>query len=151
MIVVIIIGILASIAAPMMANMKVRAICSEAVTGMGAIRTAMQAYYLENNKYPNPGFIGNARLTEDQFRANLPGLMQKQDLTGAYFGMQCYMVIPATIYCYMDPRRAGQPASSAPLSAEAAKCADNPAQRAFLYMSVSDGKIQQSSVSRSGY
>ena len=46
-IVVIIIGILAAIAVPMMQTMKDEAITAEAISGMSAIRNAMRQYYAE--------------------------------------------------------------------------------------------------------
>jgi len=52
-IVLIIIGILATVAAPMMSGMKMKAICTEAVTGLGTIRTALRQYYMEYGRYPD--------------------------------------------------------------------------------------------------
>jgi type IV pilus assembly protein PilA len=51
-IVVIIIGILAAIAAPMMSANVERAKRSEAIAAMGAIRTAIRLYYAEQTKWP---------------------------------------------------------------------------------------------------
>ena len=88
-IVVIIIAILASIAAPMMSNMKVRTICTEAVTTMGAIRVALRAYHVEYEKYPE-----NLVIFDD--RISIIG-MKKEDLDGVFFTSDCYM------YYFLSP------------------------------------------------
>ena len=49
---VIIIGILASLAVPMMRSMQLKAICAEAITGLSAIRTSFREYYVEYGTYP---------------------------------------------------------------------------------------------------
>ena len=51
LIVVIILGILATIAIPQFAKMTSRARLAEAWTNIGAIRTAQSVYYLENSSY----------------------------------------------------------------------------------------------------
>lgn len=50
-IVIVIIGILAAIAAPMMSGNVQKAKRSEAVTILGALRTAQRLYYVDNDRY----------------------------------------------------------------------------------------------------
>ena len=51
-IVIIIIGVLASIAAPMMQAITLKAKNSEAIAALGAIRTAVKEYRVEYGAYP---------------------------------------------------------------------------------------------------
>ena len=74
-VVVIIIGILASIGEVIMSDMQKRAIASEAVVTLGAIRTAERVYYSEH---------GNYTVSLDELNINA------DDLTGTYFGKECY-------------------------------------------------------------
>jgi prepilin-type N-terminal cleavage/methylation domain-containing protein len=84
-IVVIIIGILAAIAGPMMAGNVNKAKKSEAVAVLGAIRTAERLYYVENNAYTS---VTNT--TWDS--SNLNGYIKANDLNGRYFPATCYNV-----------------------------------------------------------
>lgn len=79
-IVVIIIGVLAAIAAPMMMSNVNRAKASEAVAALGAIRTAERLYYAENNHY----VAFSADLS------NLAGYMSNADVSGLYFNAPAY-------------------------------------------------------------
>ena len=125
---VLIVGILASIAVPMVSNMKVRAICTEAVTTMGMIRAALRNYRIEYSAYPaTVNFSSDAQLSTMG--------MKSSDLNGTYFSAGCYEYtawFSDTFYirCY-------------PLSdwAEAS---------AYLVM-YGTGKIAQSGIPRSGY
>ena len=86
-IVIVIIGILASISAPMMRNMKRKAIASEAVTFLGAIRNAMRQYRVENGHYTSS-------------YSDLPIRMRStgspvSDLDGTYFSEECYTDSPS--------------------------------------------------------
>jgi len=47
-IVLVIIGILATVAAPMMQDMSKKAIASEAIAALGTIRSAEQQFYIES-------------------------------------------------------------------------------------------------------
>ena len=78
-IVVIIIGILAAIAAPMMSGNVKRAKQSEAIAAMGAIRTALRLYTASS------GGANNAT----SFTDISPYIMQS-DLSGQYYGSSDY-------------------------------------------------------------
>ena len=149
-IVIVIIGVLASIAAPMMGGMKVKAICAEAVTGMSALRTAMRAYYVETGKYPAPWYIVSYG-TEEAFEHDFPGLGPRSNLTGTYFSYESYYVDGTKILCWMNISDIlGQTyKNNAPRADEADKCKDLPGGQ--LQMRVRDGRISQTGVSRSGY
>lgn len=79
-IVIIIIGILASIAVLMMQEMTKKAIASEAISALGTIKLAETAYYVEHNRY-----------TSNIAELNL----DLSGLTGAYFSQGCYSINPA--------------------------------------------------------
>jgi len=87
MIVVVIVGVLASVAIPLyQANTK-RAKASEADAAMGAIRTALRVYYAENSRYPIlSSFTAVATTLDDSIDVD------SLDLVGKYF--------PATAYTY---------------------------------------------------
>jgi len=93
-IVLIIIGILASIAGPMMGGMKNKAMISEAQTALGSIRTVLrQYYYVLNQQYP---VFGAGTYIVDLTPSQLAEIGMSQSdvdsLTGTYFGKECYVV-----------------------------------------------------------
>ncbi|MCX5668004.1 MAG: prepilin-type N-terminal cleavage/methylation domain-containing protein [Candidatus Omnitrophica bacterium] len=86
-VVIIIIGVLAAIAAPMMNAMKTKAILSEGITGMGAIRSAIRIYRSTGGTANYAGW-----LTDTNFPAwasNNLGIGPK-DLEGTYFSQGAY-------------------------------------------------------------
>ncbi|MDP3730142.1 MAG: prepilin-type N-terminal cleavage/methylation domain-containing protein [Candidatus Omnitrophota bacterium] len=85
LIVIIIIGILAAVSMPMMRSMKTRAIASEAIAGIGAIRTGVKAYYAEYGSYPRH----SVWIKDDDLFMQQLGF-QHGDLNGAYFSEDCY-------------------------------------------------------------
>ena len=78
-VVIIIIGILAAVAAPMMASNTDRAKRSEAVAALGAVRTAQRLYYVENGNYANS-------------IATLSSYIGPTDLNGRYYNNSNYAV-----------------------------------------------------------
>jgi len=80
-VVLIIIGILSTIAAPMMQGMSKKAIASEAIAALGTIRTAMRTYYVEHTKIT------------DNVADLFPNL---SDLNGTYFSNGCYWILGNT-------------------------------------------------------
>ena len=154
-IVVIIIGILAAISGPIMSGMKTKAICAEAVTTMGTIRTALKAYYVEFNDWPpipdaSPWV---AWMDPEDFKRWLPGL-NIDNLTGTYFGKECYYINPPLeIACFMDPKQmAGYQNSADPDDKKGIKyMGDFPHFLSYLKMYIGNGKIFQYYVSKSGY
>jgi len=146
----IMIGILASIAAPMMQGMKVKAICTEAVAGMSALRTAMRAYYVETGGYPYPWYIVSYT-TDEAFNREFPGLGLRSNLTGTYFSYESYYVDTTKILCWMNisDQLGSTYKNNAPRAPDADKCKDFSGGK--LEMRVRDGRISQSGVSRSGY
>jgi len=81
-IVLIIIGILATITAPMMSGMQEKAIKTEAITALGVIRDAQRAYYVEYGSY---AYVTNFGVT-NQLSMYLP----PKALNGRYFSENCY-------------------------------------------------------------
>jgi len=96
LIVMIIVGVLAAIAAPMMQSNVNRAKRSEAVAALGAIRTAARSYYVEYGVYPSS--ITNL---------NSKGLVNQSDLNGKYYNYSNYRANSAgNVYAY-TPTNAG--------------------------------------------
>ena len=86
-IVVIIIGVLAAIAAPIMQGTTDKAIKTEAVAALSTIRTAERLYYVEYEQYANvPNFTVSNPLS-----VRIPAGV----LNGLYFSEECYSV---TVY-----------------------------------------------------
>ena len=78
----IIIGILAAVAIPMMSNFRKRAMATEALQALATIRTAEKIYHMEHDGYTTPS---NPETFEDI--GMMPG-----DLDGVYFDEDCYRV-----------------------------------------------------------
>ncbi len=78
-IVVIIIGILAAIAAPMMSGNVIKAKRSEAVAALGALRTAQRCYFAEKSIYVSS-------------LADLSSYVGTGDINGKYFNSTAYSV-----------------------------------------------------------
>ena len=86
MIVVTIIGILATIAFPMFQLVPQRSKSTEAVTALGLIRSSMRVYYVEHGTFANPSFFTDgAQVTS----GGLLGVTDN-DLAGRYFSTECY-------------------------------------------------------------
>ena len=81
-IVIVIIGILAAIAAPMMKGMTEKAIKTEAITALGVIRDAQRAYYMEYKSYAS---VGDFSIPNRLSTYLPPGA-----LNGHYFTENCY-------------------------------------------------------------
>jgi type IV pilus assembly protein PilA len=87
-VVIIIIGILAAVAAPMMSGNLNKAKRSEAVAALGSLRTAARMYYSVNNSYPDKAnLIGNDK---GQY-------INTADLDGTYYNNSNYTVSGNTI------------------------------------------------------
>ena len=95
MMVVIIVGILATISAPMMRGNMYKAKCSEAIAAIGSIRTAERTYYAEYNTY---GAAGPGEFAAGN--ANLSSYIKPGDLNGRYFNDYCYLVNGTSISTY---------------------------------------------------
>ena len=85
LIVVIIVGILAGVSIPMYKGATERAKASEAVTALGAIRTAMRAHHTQYSTYANANFTDGAKVTNG-------GVLDvtDTDLGGQYFDGDAY-------------------------------------------------------------
>jgi len=85
-IVVIIVGILAAIAAPMMSSNVAKARRSEAVAAVGTLRTAARLYYVEHSGFP----AGRANLVA-------AGYIADRDLNGPNYNAANYTVTATLI------------------------------------------------------
>lgn len=85
MITIMIVGVLASAATPLLANSIERAKASEAMAGLGSIRRAMRMYYVEHGTYKDPQFTAGRKVTFGRILA-----VSDTDLEGRYFSSECY-------------------------------------------------------------
>ena len=95
LIVIIIVGVLASVAIPIMSGITKRAVASEAISMLGMIRTAEKAYYLEHHSYTNV-------LTDLTLRLRQNGAYGTSDLDGTYVSEGCFSLVGitiSTVYC----------------------------------------------------
>ena len=85
-VVVIIVGILASVAIPMMSGNIAQAKRTEAVAAAGAIRTAERAVFADTGNYVNfaAGAFGTTAVINSYLRTG--------DLNGKYYNDSCYRV-----------------------------------------------------------
>ena len=87
MIVAIIVAILAVVLIPLMTGNKLRAYATEAEAALGTVRTALRAFYAENNRFPTTAEIPAGSLVE----GNVPGIVA-DDLDGTYLSGACYTI-----------------------------------------------------------
>ena len=85
-IVVVIIAIIAAIAVPIMQGIKARAIISEAVTGMSAIRLALREYYAQYGAYPPLPTNYISKIAAASFQQYFPSLSSADCATSASSG-----------------------------------------------------------------
>ena len=85
-VVIVIIGVLAAIAAPMMQGNVARAKKSEAVAALGAIRTAERCYYVDSGGYVAVASTGWGST------GSLNQYVRSQDLDGRYYSNGNYIV-----------------------------------------------------------
>jgi len=110
-VVIIIIGILAAIAFPMMRGNIEKAKKSEAVAALGTIRTAERLYFVEHDQYTDVGNFNDA--------ANpLSTYIQPADLAGQYYSAICFNVTGATNTAFLAWGVGNTDGSTAPKSSE---------------------------------
>lgn len=164
-VVIVIIGILASISWPIMTGIKSKAICTEAITVMGTLRSALKLYYAVYNKFPVPGLAGSPPsqfiidyTNHTQYLTDL-GLSESTFGSNAFFSLGCYYVAatgsmnnPGTfIRCYADPIEGGGAShpNNAPRSDETKKIWSGPGGYVVMYMI--NGRIKQRGIPSIGY
>ena len=138
-IVMIINGILASVAVPMITGMKARAMCSEAVTTMCLIRGAVRTHCVENPRYSYSNYLSEG-VAELGLKPN--------DIQGTYFSKECYFLGcsgPSGLIACILP----QDESLAPKAIDANAIPDG--SGGYLTMNIQTGEILQHGISRSGY
>lgn len=86
MIVVTIVGVLATVAIPMFQTVPQRSKSTEAATALGLIRSAMRIYYVEHGTYANAVCFGDG----DQVTNGGMIDVTDSDLMGRYFSSECY-------------------------------------------------------------
>jgi len=85
LIVMVVIGILATVAIPMYQLVPERSRATEADAGLGAIRSAMRVYYGEHGTYANGSFVDGGAVTVGGILS-----VSDTDLAGRYFSTECY-------------------------------------------------------------
>ncbi len=85
MITIMIIGVLASVVPPLLANSLERAKASEARAALGSIRRAMRMHYVEHGTYKDPQFTAGRKVTFGRILT-----IGDTDLEGRYFSSDCY-------------------------------------------------------------
>jgi prepilin-type N-terminal cleavage/methylation domain-containing protein len=85
LIVMVVIGILATVAMPLYQLVPERSRATEADAALGAIRSALRVYYAEHGTYADPLFVNGAQVT-------VGGMLSvtDDDLAGRYFSTECY-------------------------------------------------------------
>ena len=155
-IVVIIIGILAAIAAPMMGNMKTKAVLAELEVGLSAVANSLQQYYVEFGDYPEvSNFVHSGTAWE------FPGLnlrpygstlgTNNASLDGQYFCQDDYIYYP-------NDGAKGQiairikPSMRAPKSSEDMSLCDDPGGGGgWLVYDLATKTFRQNGCSKSGF
>jgi type IV pilus assembly protein PilA len=84
-VVIIIIGILAAIATPMMQSIKAKAVVTEAQMGLSAVRDAVKYYWFEHHN--DPETVYNSWVVT---RGGATSGVTLPDLDGTYFSHECY-------------------------------------------------------------
>ncbi len=86
MIVVTVVGILATVAIPVFQVVPERSKSTEAVTALGLVRSAMRIYYVEHGTFANAISFGDGdRVTNGRLLD-----VRDNDLMGRYFSAECY-------------------------------------------------------------
>jgi prepilin-type N-terminal cleavage/methylation domain-containing protein len=115
MIVVTIVGVLATVAIPMFRTVPERSKSTEAVTALGLIKSAMRIYYVEHGTYANAvHFTNGAQVTNGGHLG-----VTDSDLMGRYFSSECYTFQGAPTANAFTVKCDGS-ASTAPFAAEVA-------------------------------
>jgi prepilin-type N-terminal cleavage/methylation domain-containing protein len=87
-VVIVIIGILAAIAAPIMQNMKAKAIVTEAVTHMAVLKEALRDWRMETQSWES--FNINFPSDNNPNNRKYPPSINPGDMNGTYFSEECY-------------------------------------------------------------
>ena len=147
-IVVLIIGILTSIAAPMLIAAKARAICTEGVTTMCAIRAALRLYYFGHNRYTG------IQLYASQLSDSDIPCLSISSLSGTYFSKGCYFICDVAngfLRSYVRNVAGGPPAPRGAETAALEVYENGDGSAGALTMDMNTGQVTERNVSNSGY
>ncbi|MGB2705715.1 MAG: prepilin-type N-terminal cleavage/methylation domain-containing protein [Candidatus Omnitrophota bacterium] len=144
LVVLIIIGILAAVAIPIVRGNTIRAMLTEATAALGTIRSVQRVFFVENNYYQSIGYISST--------SNLAGIRIRRagepygmgDLDGTYFSQECYYVDSAYAYCL-----SGYTTNIAPKAADIASLL-GPGLK-WIRINVATGDIVHANMPESGY
>lgn len=165
-VVIIIIGILASIAVSTMMDLRAKAIVSEAILGIGTIRISISQYLVEKDFTTAPGSGGGwGKTVTPENAAYFPGLSLRNaqsqylspatdgappSLDGTYFSQDCYLLkyqltANVGIVIYVKAEDGNQ----ATKSADTISTTDGP--WAYICYYVSTAKFKQFNWSKTGF
>jgi len=154
-IVIVIIGVLASIAAPMMQGVKAKAICAEVVTALGTVRNAVRQYYVEYGAFPGGLDNGDSLDCSGVWYPLSAAGLNIHDLTGQYGSEYVYRIC-----VYVSNGVAGwvkyypiDAVWNTALKKEEARRILDPANigGVYLWMDMANGKMYQKGIPQSGY
>lgn len=91
-IVIVIIAVLAAISAPMISGNKTKAMKTEAITALGAIRTAERLFYVERGYYAN---VARGMWTVAAGDPGITRYINSSDLNGIWYDFNAYGVTAA--------------------------------------------------------
>ena len=159
-IVVIIIGVLAAIAVPMMQGMKARAIVTEAEVGLSALAGAMQQYFTEHGVYPPSGAVFPTPANAIYFPSLIlrpAGTYGGSSLDGQYFSQESYVFGYNTSMCQTGGPAVGIEVVSniltwdlAPRSQDVYSLADTNGTAIWIVYDMINKKFSQANFSKSG-
>ncbi|MGB2705714.1 MAG: prepilin-type N-terminal cleavage/methylation domain-containing protein [Candidatus Omnitrophota bacterium] len=148
LVVLIIIGILAAVAIPIVRGNTIRAMLTEATAALGTIRSAQRVFFVENNSYFNVGWVNGT--------SNIPGMFVRTgptyanpgpgglgDLDGTYFSQECYLISGAWAYLTV-----GYYTNDAPRGTEIESLLP---MYSWIRMNVTTGDITQYNMPESGH
>jgi len=149
LVVIIIVGILAAVAVPIIRGNTIRAMFTEATAALGTIRSAQRGYFVENNSYQGLGRIsGTSKLAGMFVRTGPsyqnPGPGGLGDLDGTYFSQDCYVVVSGYAYCIL-----GYQVNRAPKAAYVASLLG--ITSGWIRINFTTGELEHYNIPDSGY
>jgi len=144
LVVIIIVGILVAVSIPILKGYQMRAMLTEGVAALGAIRTGQRLFFTEYDEYETPGWINEG--------VELAGMITREegedygtsDLDGTYFAQESYFV--SAPYAYVT---SGYRTTDAPRESDVIRLLG--AGLRWIRINLATGKIEHADIPDSGY